>query len=364
MNSKEGKIVNIKQLETEIFYRMQERERLISYKLSNYFKLKSKIFGNLMYRKASNFSKPKVSIIGIFFNQEKYIHKWMDCIQNQTLKDIEIICVDGGGGKDNSVKVLKRYAKYDKRIKLVLHDKNYSINVARIDGVKIAKGDYIQFLDGDDYLVPNALKSAYNFINSKKVDVVQFKGIVNFQEHKLMRSSNQSITNYINKAFLNNYPKKFKEILPIINYPYSTVWNKMYSNKIVSTFINYIPNEFINVGEDFVFNCYLFNYANSIEYLDEFLVYYSVGKGSYTKKKVSSGYLFDMIVYYNNIIKCILKLNIYLENESRFINYFKELFKNAIINIEDQERDNCKEIMKDQVPQIYNLLKIEKVFHE
>ena len=96
---------------------------------------------------------PKVSIIIPIYNVEKYLRECLDSVINQTLKDIEIICVDDGS-TDNSLSILREYAQKDNRI-IVVNQKNQGAAVARNSGIKIAKGEYVCFIDSDDYYPAN-----------------------------------------------------------------------------------------------------------------------------------------------------------------------------------------------------------------
>ena len=90
-------------------------------------------------------SKVKVSVVMPVYNAEEYLNETLECLTHQTMKEIEIICVDDGS-KDSSLEILKKYSEKDDRIK-ILHQKNLYAGVARNNGLKEAKGEYIIFLD-------------------------------------------------------------------------------------------------------------------------------------------------------------------------------------------------------------------------
>lgn len=90
----------------------------------------------------------KVSIIIPIYNVEKYLSQCLESIANQTLKDIEIICIDDGS-TDNSLNILNEYKNKDKRF-VILTQHNEGAANARTKGMKIAKGEYIGFVDSDD----------------------------------------------------------------------------------------------------------------------------------------------------------------------------------------------------------------------
>lgn len=98
----------------------------------------------------------KVSIIVPIFNCQNYLNKGIDSLINQTYKSLEIVLVDDGS-TDGSEKICDEYSQKDKRIK-VLHQKNQGVSSARNNGLKSASGEYIFFMDSDDYLDANAIK--------------------------------------------------------------------------------------------------------------------------------------------------------------------------------------------------------------
>lgn len=112
----------------------------------------------------------KVSIIVPVYNVEKYIHKCLDSLVNQTLKELEFIFVNDGS-PDSSSKIIKEYAKKDKRIKL-LNKENGGQASARNLGLEHAKGEYIAFLDSDDYVKENMYETLYNRAKKDNLDIV------------------------------------------------------------------------------------------------------------------------------------------------------------------------------------------------
>ena len=98
----------------------------------------------------------KVSIIVPVYNSDKYLKECIDSILNQTYKEWECLIVDDGS-TDNSAKIIKTYIKGDVRFKYT-YQTNKGVSVARNTGFKLASGDFINFLDGDDTFLPNKLK--------------------------------------------------------------------------------------------------------------------------------------------------------------------------------------------------------------
>ena len=114
---------------------------------------------------------PKVSVIIPVYNASDYLHECLDSLINQTLKNIEIICVDDGS-TDNSLEILKKYADKDGRI-TVISQKNLHAGVARNAGLAVAKGEYIHFVDSDDWI---DLDTYEEVLPKEPVDICIFSG--------------------------------------------------------------------------------------------------------------------------------------------------------------------------------------------
>ena len=117
-------------------------------------------------------SKVKVSVVMPVYNAEEYLNETLECLTHQTMKEIEIICVDDGS-KDSSLEILKKYSEKDDRIK-ILHQKNLYAGVARNNGLKEAKGEYIIFLDSDDLFELDLLEKTYKKGKEINADIVLF----------------------------------------------------------------------------------------------------------------------------------------------------------------------------------------------
>lgn len=110
----------------------------------------------------------KISVIVPVYNVEDYLDVCLDTIVMQTFKDFEVICVDDGS-TDSSGEICERYAKFDKRIK-VIHQKNLGLSGARNTGVEAAEGKYVIFVDSDDYISPLMLANMYKNIEENNSD--------------------------------------------------------------------------------------------------------------------------------------------------------------------------------------------------
>ena len=114
----------------------------------------------------------KVSVIVPVYNGEKYIEECMDSIVGQTLREIEIICVDDGS-TDGSPEILERFRRQDKRVRLISQE-NAGAGAARNRGFKEAGGEYLSFLDADDFFEPDMLETAYRKAKEQKAQILVF----------------------------------------------------------------------------------------------------------------------------------------------------------------------------------------------
>lgn len=113
---------------------------------------------------------PEISIIIPVYNSEKYLRQCLDSVLNQSFSDFECICVNDGS-TDNSLLILQEYANKDKRFKII-DKQNEGVSIARNTGIENAFGEYITFIDSDDWVEIAYLAKLYNFIVDKKIDYV------------------------------------------------------------------------------------------------------------------------------------------------------------------------------------------------
>lgn len=142
---------------------------------------------------------PKVSVIIPIFNVEVYLEETLNSIRNQTLRDIEIICVDDGS-TDNTPAILKEYATKDERIR-VHHQKNQGQGKARNVGLDLARGTYVYFMDSDDLLDADALEQCYEIAVWNNLDVVLFEGVSFYEDGELEQRFPEYKTCYHRKKY-------------------------------------------------------------------------------------------------------------------------------------------------------------------
>ena len=218
----------------------------------------------------------KVSVIVPVYNVEKYLRKCIDSIVNQTLEDIEIICINDGS-TDSSLDILQSYAKNDTRIKVISQENN-GLGFARNVGLKHATGDYIYFMDSDDYIELNALELAYNNIVSNSADMLIFKYIF------CRTDSRFTVERFeIDKLFpdvdFNNFTVNYESIKNQVLFGSSPPWNKLFKRD----FLNEYEDLVFPVGiayEDLIFHVKTLLRASKISILPEYLYYYKKDNSS------------------------------------------------------------------------------------
>ena len=154
-------------------------------------------------------NNPKVSIIIPVYNTEKYLEQCLESIINQTYKNIEIICVDDGSTDDSSA-ILHNFQQKDSRIK-VYTQKNNGTGVCRNKGIMYSTGEYIMFVDSDDWLNLSAIEKVVDIFVSTGVKVIQFnflryieapgaylqgKSIASLKTHHLINSNKNKFYNW------------------------------------------------------------------------------------------------------------------------------------------------------------------------
>ena len=178
---------------------------------------------------------PKVSVIIPVYNTERYLRQCLDSVVNQTLRDIEIICVDDGS-TDGSLEILREYQAKDERIKILSQEKSNAGN-ARNLGLSIAEGEYLSFLDSDDFFELTMLEHMFACAKSGNVDIVVCEMKVYYED----TGDAVSVSWHIKKEYL---PAKtffsFKDIkrnsfLCIISY----AWDKLIRRKLVTENFNH-----------------------------------------------------------------------------------------------------------------------------
>lgn len=226
--------------------------------------------------------KPLVSIIVPVYNVEKYIHSCVDSILTQTYENLQVILVDDGT-LDNSGKICDEFAKKDNRV-TVIHKENGGLSSARNKGLDVASGDYIMFVDGDDYLADNAVEILLSANEKYDADFVQFKLIHTECEDYIKKSANEKY----NVQIITDLDKMYWKMYETVGSGESAC-TKLYKRHL---FDGLRFKEGI-IHEDVYFTLFMLQKAKKAVYLDIGLYYYiirenSIITSSFSKKNLDS----------------------------------------------------------------------------
>lgn len=216
---------------------------------------------------------PKISIIVPVYNVEEYLTNCIESLLNQTFKDFELILVNDGS-TDNSLEICKKYKNIDNRI-CIVDKKNGGLSSARNAGLDVAKGDYIGFIDSDDYVHPEMYEILYKKMveNSADISLCNFKKVYNYDEELL--KNNKNIEQKILIESMSNIEalEKMDEENGVV---LIVAWNKLYKRDL---FRNLRYKHGAIHEDEFIVHRILYD-AKKVIYVNEQLYFYMQRDGS------------------------------------------------------------------------------------
>ena len=234
---------------------------------------------------------PKVSVIVPIYNVEKYLEKCINSLLSQTLEDIQIILVNDGS-KDNSGNIAREYEKNNKDRVIYVEKENGGLSDARNYGLKYATGDFVAFLDSDDYIEKNAYEEMYNKAIEENADYVECDFIWEFPNK--IRVDKQ-------------YPyKNKKEMLSFVRV---VAWNKLIKRQLITDNNLEFPKGLRY--EDVEFTYKLIPFVNKFAYVDKPFIHYVQREGSIAN--VQNERTAEIFTVLDNVIEFYKKNNIYEE---------------------------------------------------
>ena len=291
----------------------------------------------------------KVSVIVPVCNVKPYLKRCIESLVNQTLSDIEIICVDDCS-TDGSDKILRELARTDSRIKTIFHKTNMSTSQSRKDAVAVSTGEYIMFLDSDDEFTPDACEVAYYAIKEKRVDILQFNtqvincsGVPESRIHlneRMLRPYTRSVIegNLVSECWEN---KRFR----------FTLWNKIYSGDIVRKAFSYIKDGSFPKAQDLYAFFLIAHFSKSYAGIPRKLYKYSFGTGVTGKSSLSIPQ-FEVILTEKRVaeaLKCFVKEQNLVEYTEIVENISMDLAgdcaNNWVENIPKRHKDEALELL-------------------
>ncbi len=245
---------------------------------------------------------PIISVIIPIFNTQDYLKKCLNSVINQTLKDIEIICINDNS-TDNSLSILNQYKKQDKRIKIISLNKNKGSSYTRNMGINLSKGEYISFIDSDDYIDSSFYHSLYTKAKTSGAEVI--KG-----NRKMHYVSNDVIIEPLQERIHKNGDNKF-----FFEYQWTTaIYRKDIINKC-----NIRLSEELYTCEDLVFLFNVLLNSNKVEYVDDVYYHYVKRCGSLTDSSFEYTKIIESKINARKMILESVNDNFYRIKESDYI---------------------------------------------
>lgn len=241
--------------------------------------------------------QPLISVIIPVYNAERYLAQCLNSVINQTYTNLEIICVNDGS-KDDSLKLLQKYARNDPRVQ-ILDKENAGVSSARNDALKLASGDYIMFVDSDDWVERNTCETAFHAMHTYSSDIVMWSYVSETETRSFPKVIFPETTVFEKEEVRTKLHRRFVGAIgeelshPELADSLCPVWGKLYKRPLIEkSGARFVDLTEIGTYEDGFFNLEVFGEVNRAVYLAEHLYHYRRN----TSASVTSGYnprLFD-----------------------------------------------------------------------
>ena len=286
----------------------------------------------------------KVSIIIPVYNAEKYLRECLDSLTGQTLPDIEIICVDDGS-TDSSPSILEEYKNRDSRIK-VLHQQNQYAGAARNNGIPEASGEYLLFLDADDFFDLTLCEKVYQQGVRCKADVVFFGAM----RYEAKTHTNMIINGYFRRALLPQNRQVFSPLDPdvdVMNMVTAVPWTKAFRREFILE--ENIRFQTLHNSNDVFFVVTAISAAKRITYVDEDLTYYRRGHGM-NLQQLKDEMPVCFIEAYTAVYEELKRRGLYERLEQSFINLF---IRSAAYHLDTSSLWETKRVISRQLDRVF-----------
>ncbi|NIK76096.1 glycosyltransferase involved in cell wall biosynthesis [Paenibacillus castaneae] len=244
----------------------------------------------------------KVSVIVPIYNGEAYLSECVESLLSQTLKECEFIFVNDGS-TDRSAEIVERYRETDSRI-TVIYQPNQGVSVARNKGIQAAMGQYIGFVDADDYIDADMFELLYDGACCGNCDVVFSNFISEMDGHEVITQYDIPSDVVLSSSFIR------QEVLPALlrTDEWNTVWNKIYRLQILRKNDLKFPEK-VALGEDGMFNMLFFSHIQTLKYINYSGYHYREVSGSATRSMGRKDYFSRALeVYESELPECYMDL--------------------------------------------------------
>lgn len=284
----------------------------------------------------------KISVVVPVYNVENYLPECLDSLINQTLSDIEIICVNDGS-TDNSLSILEDYAQNDNRIKIIIQE-NMGLSGARNTGLDYVNGKYVFFLDSDDWIELNALDDLFNYAEKLDLEITIFQLNHFNQSNKTFFNNEFTDVSVINNNRFDNISFNYMDVLDVLFDISHNSCNKLYKVE----FLNQLNARF-NVGkkyEDVDFHYKTIFKANNVGFLRKHLYNYRIRNNSIcTSGDEGSFDIFDVLKVAEDNTK---QVGIYEEVKQNFFKFLIINIKFVFIRLNIKYRNDFFKILQEK----------------
>lgn len=263
---------------------------------------------------------PILTVIIPVYNTANYLKRCLDSVINQTINDIEIICINDGS-TDDSLSILEKYQEIDHRIKII-SKQNEGLSVARNVGISNASGKFITFVDSDDYIEINTYELALQHFNSDDIDAVYFSTNLVFESQ--CTDANQE------KYYIHKYHGIISLTPEILKNMDVCAWNKIYKQELIKEYKISFPNGLLYEDNPFFWSYMLV--SHKVYFMNEKLYNYTIRDNSImglTSKrnieklgKCNNG--LDKLLCFEYLLKFIFKWNLFSKIEPILCDLFEK----------------------------------------
>ena len=305
----------------------------------------------------------KISIIIPIYNSEDFLNTCLDSLTKQSYKNLEIILVNDGSPK-NCKKIVSEYMKKDERVKYVEHEKNKGLFQARITGFENSTGDYIAFLDADDYVSGDFYRELIQKAEETNSDIVFGKTVLDYGK------DNRRIYNLFDFPFEELKGEECYEAFydqEGLNFAWHITSNKIYSRKIwEKAVVEYKKvNKHLIMTEDFAFSNVVFYYARKVTKVDRVAFFYTKHDGASTSvndlsfKKANKN-IEDLTTSFSFVENFLKEKGVYEKYKEKFEKWralYCQMHKSYILNMKfsKEEKEELEEKFNKFCPKQFEI---------
>lgn len=294
----------------------------------------------------------KISVVLPVYNVANYLRKCLDSLVNQTFEDFEVICVNDGS-TDLSLGILEGYALTDSRFKIISQE-NKGLSGARNTGIQHVRGEYVLFVDSDDWIEENALEELYNHVEGFDSDITMFKfRYFNEDTKEISESQNSKLEIIPDSLITSNF--NYNNVLDILFKISHSPFNKLYK----TSFLRELDAKFLygSYYEDLEFFYKVFLKAEKVSVLPQYLYFYRIRDESISN--IGDEGSFDIFNVLDSTKQTLIDSNIYRQVRNEWLMFIIVNLKFIYLRLDTQFKNQFLCEMKEK----YNDFSLKEVVY-